>query len=301
MQSNMEEITLFSQNIEKNLVGPIEVSLREIGRMKNILEAEQKLKEIQQIYTTLQKIGYCYDFQARKILDMLNLSYQLKQINPEQDYSEIPEVKEKFDLLKEIRQELQDQTTKKFIDVYEARDLQSLIVCIQVFFNQEMLTDQIQNMVNSTLRALFSSWKVQIQSLNEKLSSLQSKEEENAMVDKSLGIYINDMIRHTQKVYTLSLALAERDPASAYESLQDSLEKTGLSNIFNLYFEKLIHILKQSLSKIEHTEMYSYIFQMLATRYQVFETGVNIFWEKILDDVIPSDKVQLLELKFSLY
>jgi hypothetical protein len=45
------------------------------------------------------------------------------------------------------------------------------------------------------------------------------------MVDRSLGIYINDMIKYTQKVYTLSLALSERDPSSAYEGMLDSLEK----------------------------------------------------------------------------
>ena len=45
------------------------------------------------------------------------------------------------------------------------------------------------------------------------------------MVDKSIGIYINEMIKHTLKVYTLSLALSERDPTSSYESIQDSLEK----------------------------------------------------------------------------
>ncbi len=55
-----------------------------------------------------------------------------------------------------------------------------------------------------------------------------SKEEENTMVDRSIGIYINEMIKHTLKVYTLSLALSERDPSSAYESIQDTLEKVIL-------------------------------------------------------------------------
>ena len=52
------------------------------------------------------------------------------------------------------------------------------------------------------------------------------------MVDKSIGIYINDMIKHTMKVYTLSLALSERDPASAYDSIQDSLEKVRWFHFF---------------------------------------------------------------------
>ena len=46
---------------------------------------------------------------------------------------------------------------------------------------------------------------------------MQSKDEENIMVDKAISTYINEMIKHTLKVYTLSVALCERDPTSAYE------------------------------------------------------------------------------------
>lgn len=55
------------------------------------------------------------------------------------------------------------------------------------------------------------------------------KDEENTMVDKAIGIYVNDMIKHTLKVYTLSLALSERDPSSAFETIQESLEKVFLN------------------------------------------------------------------------
>jgi hypothetical protein len=39
------------------------------------------------------------------------------------------------------------------------------------------------------------------------------------MVDKAISIYVNDMIKHTLKVYFLSLALSERDPSSAFETI----------------------------------------------------------------------------------
>lgn len=52
------------------------------------------------------------------------------------------------------------------------------------------------------------------------------------MVDRSIGIYINEMMKHTFKVYTLSLALSERDPSSAFESIMESLEKVYLSDLF---------------------------------------------------------------------
>ena len=60
---------------------------------------------------------------------------------------------------------------------------------------------------------------------DEKLQQVANKDEENIMVDKAIGAYINDMIKHTLKVYTLSMALSDRDPSSAYDSIGESLEK----------------------------------------------------------------------------
>jgi hypothetical protein len=53
--------------------------------------------------------------------------------------------------------------------------------------------------------------------IDERLQTVQSKDEENVMVDKAISTYINEMIKHTLKVYILSVALCERDPSSAYE------------------------------------------------------------------------------------
>jgi hypothetical protein len=50
------------------------------------------------------------------------------------------------------------------------------------------------------------------------------------MIDKAIGTYVNEMIKHTLKVYTLSVALSERDPSSAYESIHESLEKVNFLN-----------------------------------------------------------------------
>ena len=40
---------------------------------------------------------------------------------------------------------------------------------------------------------------------------------------------------------------------------------------------------------------------MLAGRYSVFLAGLKVFWDKILAEVTPSDKIKILELKFSLF
>ena len=92
------------------------------------------------------------------------------------------------------------------------------------------------------------------------------------MVDRSIMTYINEMIKHTLKVYQLAVALSERDPSSAtnFETMQETLQHSGLANIFNLYWEKLCHILRQSLGKVN--SLYAYLFASLSGRYSVFLT-----------------------------
>ena len=75
---------------------------------------------------------------------------------------------------------------------------------------------------------------------------MTNKDEENQMIDKAIGTYINEMIKHTLKVYTLSVSLSERDPSSAYESIHESLEKVSTTsmNNFNVdWFEQLIQFI----------------------------------------------------------
>lgn len=69
------------------------------------------------------------------------------------------------------------------------------------------------------------------------------------LVDKAIGVFTNEIIQHTNRVYVLARALSDRDPSSesAFELVQQTLQQTGLANIFNLYWEKLVHILRQNL------------------------------------------------------
>ena len=81
MEPNTILLGNLKDNIEKNLISGIEKAMSEVSRMKNILEVDIKLKEIQSIYQTLQKVGYSYDFEQKKILDPLNLSITLKSVS----------------------------------------------------------------------------------------------------------------------------------------------------------------------------------------------------------------------------
>ena len=51
-----------------------------------------------------------------------------------------------------------------------------------------------------------------------------STDEENTLVDTAFGVYINEMIKQTLRVYTLSVALSQRDPCLLFnETMQEAL------------------------------------------------------------------------------
>jgi hypothetical protein len=47
--------------------------------------------------------------------------------------------------------------------------------------------------------------------------------------------------------------------------------------------------------------MYAYLYQTLSARYFVFLQGLKLFWDKILTDVMPTDKIRILQLKSQLF
>lgn len=123
------------------------------------------------VYQITQKVSYSYDFNTKKILDPLSLSVALKQLGvlskDEQDQlsANLPEVKHKLSLLTEVQKILHDSVIAKFQESFTKRDLQSMVGSIQIFFNLEILSDQIQNRVNMTLRTLNAAMKTQVSSL----------------------------------------------------------------------------------------------------------------------------------------
>lgn len=131
---------------------------------------------------------------------------------------------------------------------------------IKIFFNLELLTDQIQQRVNLSLRSLFQCWKAQIFGLNDAIKQVETKEEEIMLIDQAIGKVVTEMIQQTLRTYTLSLSLSDRDPASKFEGIEQNLQKTGYNNIFNLFWEKLVHILKSSIQKFESNQIYIYLF-----------------------------------------
>ena len=47
--------------------------------------------------------------------------------------------------------------------------------------------------------------------------------------------------------------------------------------------------------------LYAYLFASLSGRYSVFLSELKLFWDRILSEVQPNDKIKLLELKHALF
>lgn len=90
----------------------------------------------------------------------------------------------------------------------------------------EILSDQIQSRTNVHLKQLHALWNKSVKELNEQIQQLESQADETVLVDKTFGVFIEQMTGSTMKVYTMSLALSEQDPTSAAATTFDAMQET---------------------------------------------------------------------------
>ena len=77
-------LSLSLHRIEKNLISQIERSKGEVNRLGNMLRSEMLMQEAQQIALVVQKVGYSYNVEERRIVDPLGLSVTIKAQNMEE-------------------------------------------------------------------------------------------------------------------------------------------------------------------------------------------------------------------------
>jgi len=157
-----------------------------------------------------------------------------------------------------------------------------------VFFNLEILREQIQNKVNQTLKAISTTWRQvvsSIQNMGHGSTLSLGKREESQRVKDFLRAGIEEMTVHTQRMYHLARCLQERDPVctSVFQTVQEvdawqsgstqqQTQAASIANIFNLFSEKLFHIIKQTLQKMnQNPASYTFALQTLSqTHYKFF-------------------------------
>ncbi len=85
----------------------------------------------------------------------------------------------------------------------------------------------------------------------------------------------------------MSLALSEQDPTSAaatsFEAMQETLQQTGLSNVFRLYWDMLCKILRVRLQAA--SQEYPYVYTAMAARYPAFILSLKHCWQQVLSQV----------------
>ena len=82
----------------------------------------------------------------------------------------------------------------------------------------------------------------------------------------------------------MSLALSEQDPTSAtatsFEAMQETLQQTGLANVFRLYWDMLCKILRMRIQAAS-TE-FPYVYSVMTSRYPAFLQSLKYFWQQVL-------------------
>lgn len=305
----MNKLDETSLKIKHSLLAQIKELQNQASRLVMTQKCEEIIRESQLVYECLQKVSYAYSFAQRKILDPLSLSVALKKLSvlsPDQKKklaANIPQVAEKLQLLEQIQSLLERQTLAKFQEAFDNKDRQALVQCIQVFFNMEILADQIQQRTNVYLKQLHTLWQKSIKDLNDQIQKQESLNAEAQLVDRTMAVFIEQMSQATMKVYQMSLALSEQDPTSAaatsFEAMQETLQQTGLANVFRLYWDMLCKIMRIRLQAASTD--YPYVYSAMASRYPAFVVSLKHFWEQVLTQIQPTEKIRLLDLKQNLF
>ena len=127
-----------------------------------------------------------------------------------------------------------------------------------MFFNLEILRDQIQTKVNQSLKSISSCWRQAVSSVqNVSQETDMNQAEESKAVQDFLMAGVSEMTKSTQQVYALSVCLSKRDPQckSVFQTVQEidkeqQTQASSMANIFNLYVDKVVSIVTQTLQKM---------------------------------------------------
>jgi hypothetical protein len=102
------------------------------------------------------------------------------------------------------------------------------------------------------------------------------------------------MLSETLKVHQMAVCLQEREP----DTRRAGEQQQGIANIFNLFWDKLVHILSSSLQKV--SELYTYLFGVIAQRLPTFLQQITEFWRAVLTEIGASHPCAL-SLKLDLF
>jgi len=138
---------------------------------------------------------------------------------------------------------------------------------------------------NQILKFLLQKWKGIIGDLSDKVGKFNDEEDEKMVIEASIKVYMNEVLKSSLQIFNLSIALSEWNDRT-HETLEETLQNSGLNNLFNLYWSKICQIFTQSIKRQDKLKL----FDSLVKAYPVFYKILSEFWESLADETIPTNK-----------
>jgi hypothetical protein len=98
------------------------------------------------------------------------------------------------------------------------------------------------------------------------------------------------------------VSLRERNSRS-YETLEDSLQNSGLNNLFNLFWNRVCRIYSQSIAKISENTNYTQqvVYKIFVESYPIFYKAHLDIWNKFCSETVPRSQIVFSVLKQQLF
>ncbi len=202
--------------------------------------------------------------------------------------------------VKVVESRLKSVYTKKFEEAFTARDRSTVTTCLLIFLHTESLTDNIQTIVNNTLRMLLTKWNQAFTRLNSVIAKADLPTS-LAMTEDTLQEYCKEILRATMKMSTLCQCIGSKEQGGYIEgadSFEQILSKGGLGNLFEQYWTKIVHILKKSLATMRDKAEYKKVLDCIVQRYPTFQHNLNIVWQMYLREIANPEEIE--QFKYAL-
>lgn len=169
-----------------------------------------------------------------------------------------------------------------------------------IFLHTETLTENIQNIVNNTLRTLLTKWNQAFSKLNGTIGKMDPNTCLAATED-TLQEYCKEILRSTMKMSSLCQCISSGGQNTAtYENFEQVLSKGGLGNLFEQYWQKVVHILKKSLSTMKEKSEFKKVFDCISLRYPSFHYNLSIVWQMYLREIATPEETEQFKYKENL-
>ena len=267
--------------------------------LQNSIKAESLVRKAQLLFKALKQIHITQNPLALSIIIIKENEIVL---NSKEDFKGITEIEKKLDLVNKVSDELKKNTERRFNEAFEYKDKSTIKTWVQIFFNLEMLSEKIQTVANNVLRTLFTKWKTTISACHEKIGTFIKKDEEIKFIEIQIKDYSAEVWKFTLQLYNLCISLRERNSRS-HETLEDSLQNSGLNNLFSLFWNRVWRIYSQSISKINENSNYTQqaVYKVFVENYPVFYKSHSELWNKFWSEAVPTSKIIFSELRDQLF